>query len=138
MSPGTYAAIYGSYLPASSATNTSALNVQCIIDNVTLTPDIPQFPQNNWPLCQSGDLLAGSHTLTFAVDIESQTTSFFFDYLLFTPSFHNQTSAALVRIDPSDPSITLTGNWTTANDTGSSPLTNSEGASLNVSFTGEF
>lgn len=128
----------GSYVEAviSSIPNLEepAPDVICSVDGIMLPVDLPQVSENNWSLC-SGNLSAGKHELT--IDIQSQNTPLFFDYLLYSPSVPILPNEASLRIEASDPSIIYSGTFMTESDTGSARLTNSPGASINVSFTGQ-
>lgn len=128
-----------SYIPPSSSTGSgSSPIVNCKVDDKILGTNIPQSAQNNWAICDSGNLSDGEHTLV--VDIPNAAgSSIFFDYILYAPSPNSQPDLTdvSVRIEADDTSISYSGGFVIESDTGSAQLTNAGNAFIKVSFIGE-
>lgn len=108
--------------------------MSCRVDNQFLVTNFPQSPQNNWPVCNGGNLTDGEHTLTVNIDLPE----IFFDYILYAPCPTKMLDLTDVstRIEASDPSITYSGGFMLQNDTGLTRFMNAYGASATVSFVG--
>lgn len=125
-----------SYIPPSSGGSNPIAS--CKVDNKVVGTNTPPSAQNNWPICDSGNLSDGQHTLV--VDISNPAgSSIFFDYILYAPSPNSppDLTDASVRIEADDPSITYSGGFVIESDTGSAQLTNAGNAFIKVSFTGQ-
>ncbi|GJJ15798.1 hypothetical protein Clacol_010076 [Clathrus columnatus] len=114
--------------------NGSQPTFSCTIDGTVITTGIPKFPQNNWDMCDSGNLEIGQHVLGF--NVQSQESLFFFDHITFLPSTDDQLGNGLIRIDFSDSSINYLGNWTSPEGLGSQ-LTNDHGSFVKMPFIGQ-
>ena len=108
---------------------------ECFIDDISIGRTDPfQFAENNWLFCSSGILADTSHLLT--VNAKSKGSTFWFDYLRFTPSANGSLSDALIYIDNTDPAIRYDSDWQPLGDIAN--MTSSTGSTVVFNFLGEF
>lgn len=107
---------------------------ECFIDDISIGRTDPfQFAENNWLFCSSGILADTSHLLT--VNAKSKGSTFWFDYLRFTPSANDSLGDALIYIDNTDPAIRYDSDWQPLGDIAN--MTSSTGSTVAFDFLGE-
>ena len=105
----------------------------CTVDKAKI-PSTKPFPyaENNWRFCGVDKLPGGNHTLT--VSTNTGNKKFWFDYLVYTPS--NATSdAPIVSVPHNDSAVVKDSKWVPL--TSAWTMTQTKGASLSFTFTGE-
>lgn len=83
----------------------------CYLNGVQIISTPPfQFEENNWHMCGIDDLLDMNHTFTLSVSTFGQT--FWFDYLVYTPS-PNATlqNDSVVLVPFSDAALVYDASW---------------------------
>ena len=132
--PGSTVSVYGTsqLKPANTSTGYDP-SWECFIDGVSIGSTSPfPYAENNWQLCDQSTLNDGPHTLT--VNATSNGQTFWFDYILYTPSASSSTKIADIWVNNTDPDISYGSGWS---DIGNfANMTTTLGSQVQVNFTG--
>lgn len=129
---GTDVAVFGArFINAEHDAPSNETNWECFVDGHKLPASVEPYG----PLCGSGDLRDGTHDLLVKVS-SSAVTSFWLDYVLFTPSpVATRSNANVLAIDNTDAAIRYDDQWNVSGDMTSA---SSAGAKAEVDFTGTY
>ncbi|GJJ15937.1 hypothetical protein Clacol_010216 [Clathrus columnatus] len=106
---------------------------KCSVDGISLgPPNLFQFPQNNWPLCNAGTIPDGSHQLV--VNVSSDGMPFYLDYIEYRPSSNVSLENSLIEINNGDSAIDYISGWSALGTTANQTLDPS--GLVNVTFVG--
>ncbi|KAF8194784.1 hypothetical protein K438DRAFT_1827413 [Mycena galopus ATCC 62051] len=86
---------------------------------------------NNWNLCAQSQLSTGAHTLT--INVQTTGSTFYIDYLLYTPTADVDLDVAILEYPNTDASVTFQSSW---QEWGGQNVTQSKGASVTLNFHG--
>ncbi|KAG6867677.1 hypothetical protein C0993_012485 [Termitomyces sp. T159_Od127] len=104
---------------------------ECFVDGISIGATKPfQFAENNWSLCEQGTIADGPHVIT--VNVTTTGNTFWFDYLMFTPSPRN--SSATLLVQNTDPAILYDHSWRKLG--GTANITTKIGSVMNFDFVG--
>lgn len=107
---------------------------RCYVDDLEIPSSAPYpYPENNWRMCGVDHLVDKTHTLTVRVDSQGQT--FWFDYLLYSPSANAVLDGSVILVPSKDPSLIYGSEWESLED--SWTMTRIHGATMSFQFTGE-
>jgi hypothetical protein len=108
---------------------------ECFVDNVSIGATKPfEFAENNWTLCETSDLVDGTHEITVQVNTAGRT--FWFDRLQYTPSPSLSLDSAVLVVDNHDPGILFDSKWGALG--GSANMTQTSGSTATFLFTGMY
>ncbi|KAF8182370.1 hypothetical protein K438DRAFT_1600749 [Mycena galopus ATCC 62051] len=129
---GTSVAVFGTI----DITNTNGVVTPtwtCLVDGVAIPEQNPtfQYPENNWKLCAQSQLSTGAHTLT--INVQTTGSTFYIDYLLYTPTADVDLDGAILEYPNTDASVTFQSAW---QEWGGQNVTQSKGASVTLNFHG--
>ncbi|KAF5372356.1 hypothetical protein D9615_009233 [Tricholomella constricta] len=107
---------------------------ECFVDQISIGATKPfAFPENNWNLCQQSVLNDGQHEIT--VKVTSAGTTFWLDYLVFTPSPEVSYDEAVLLVENSDTGILYDSSWGALG--GTANMTTKKGSQVKFDFTGK-
>ncbi|KIJ36346.1 hypothetical protein M422DRAFT_232584 [Sphaerobolus stellatus SS14] len=105
----------------------------CAVDGSDISAQpLFQWIESNWPLCSASDLEDGPHT--FSLSVTTTGKAFYMDSIEYIPSPTVPLDSAIIKIDHTDPALTLSGEWTNLN--GVAYSTQSKGAEITLDFIG--
>lgn len=107
----------------------------CFVDEISigsLPPQSTSEHHNNVLLCDLEQVYDGQHTVT--VNTTSSGRTFWFDYLLYTPSDPTDVAGEVLQIQNQDPAIAYGSGWFPA--WGLVNATNTTGSAMTFQFSG--
>ncbi|KAG6919902.1 hypothetical protein DXG01_015610 [Tephrocybe rancida] len=106
---------------------------ECFVDNVIIgsTPPAP-FPANNWRLCGPATLADGPHEVR--VNVTTSGTTFWLDYITYTPSVSVSYQTAEFRVENTDLALIYSTGW--GNDGNDLYTTMTSGSQAKFDFIG--
>ncbi|GJJ15947.1 hypothetical protein Clacol_010226 [Clathrus columnatus] len=108
---------------------------QCVVDGIgILPPNINRFEENNLQLCGVDELFDGSHELV--VNVTSNGTPFYLDYLEYRSSPNVSRENAIIFIDNMDPAIDYISGWGSIGGSLNDNQTADPNSLVNVTFVG--
>ncbi|GJJ15753.1 hypothetical protein Clacol_010031 [Clathrus columnatus] len=124
--------VIGSIPITNSNSNSRDPTWECFIDGISLgPPTYPNVTENNWSLCEHA-LSDGPHQLE--VIVNSTTSPFYFDYLLYAPSVGISLENNTIFISGLDPDVTYDSTWSVVR---TSSATSEPGGEVIITFVGQ-
>ncbi|KAG6844440.1 hypothetical protein H0H87_006981, partial [Tephrocybe sp. NHM501043] len=106
---------------------------ECFVDNISIGATDPfEFPENNWVLCQQSTLNDGPHEVT--VNVTTTGTTFWLDYITYTPSASALYQESVLRVENSDTALLYGAGWGSLG--GTANQTTAKGAQAKYDFVG--
>ncbi|KAF5372359.1 hypothetical protein D9615_009234 [Tricholomella constricta] len=107
---------------------------ECFVDQISIGATKPfAYPENNWILCQKSALNDGQHEIT--VKVTSAGTTFWLDYLVFTPSPQVSYDEAVLLVENDDTSVMYDSSWVALG--ANANMTTKKGSQVKFDFIGK-
>ncbi|RDB15053.1 hypothetical protein Hypma_005450 [Hypsizygus marmoreus] len=106
---------------------------ECFVDKVSIGATEPfAYHENNWLLCETSNLPVGAHE--FTLNISTGGTTFWVDYLHYTPSPSTSDTSTIVVVENNDSAIVYDSSWQSL--AGLANATSTQGSQVTFNFTG--